>query len=104
MPTDPATSIEVVSDAGNFAVVRMPGNRFPGCVIQGDTLNGLHSDLKGIERQLRTMLGDTHELTEEVAAIAARVQERLWWYEQDLKRAGYAELPYINSVGMPVEA
>ena len=103
MPLDRAETLELVSDASNFAVVRMPGRRFPGCVIQGDTLSILHSDLRGLEEQIRSTLGDRHELAEEAGAIAARLHERLWWYEQELKRAGYTELPYSESVGMPDE-
>ena|SRR5947209_15948710 len=34
-------SLEVFSDASNMAVVRTTGRKFPGVVIQGDSLNGL---------------------------------------------------------------
>jgi hypothetical protein len=33
--------IEVLSEATNRAVVRMPGRRFPGLVVQGDRLMSL---------------------------------------------------------------
>jgi hypothetical protein len=33
--------VEVLSDGVNHAVVRMPGRRFPGLVVQGDRLISL---------------------------------------------------------------
>lgn len=36
---------ELFTDGGNNAVVRLPGRRFPGVLIQGDSLRILRSDL-----------------------------------------------------------
>lgn len=36
---------ELFTDGGNDAVVRMPGRRFPGVLIQGDSLSILRGDL-----------------------------------------------------------
>ena len=36
---------ELFTDGGNDAVVRLPGRRFPGVLIQGDTLSILRSDV-----------------------------------------------------------
>jgi hypothetical protein len=33
--------VELVTDGGNNAVVRMPARSFPGVLIQGDTLSTL---------------------------------------------------------------
>jgi hypothetical protein len=101
VPDDRAHAVEVLSEATNSAVVRMPGRRFPGAVIQGDSLHALYTDLRDLEHKLTEALGRGHELIEEVSALAALLHERLWWYEQDLKSAGYSELPYEDSVGMP---
>ena len=101
LPTEQAQALEVLSEKSNFAVVRMARRNFPGPVIQGDTLNSLYRDVRDLERQLRTTLGATHDLTSDAAAIADALQERLWLYEQDLERAGYAQLPYATSVGRP---
>lgn len=30
---------DILTDGGNDAVVRMPGRRFPGVLIQGDSLH-----------------------------------------------------------------
>jgi hypothetical protein len=35
--------VEIYSDASNGAVMRHPGRRFPGILVQGDTLSGLCS-------------------------------------------------------------
>jgi len=31
--------VEVLSEASNYAVIRMPGRHFPGYVVQGDSLS-----------------------------------------------------------------
>ncbi|GFE04956.1 hypothetical protein OG879_23960 [Streptomyces caniferus] len=36
---------ELFTDGGNDAVVRLPGRRFPGVLMQGDSLHILRSDL-----------------------------------------------------------
>lgn len=35
--------VEIYSDASNAVVMRHPGRRFPGILVQGDTLSGLCS-------------------------------------------------------------
>ena len=34
-------AVEILSDKANAAVIRHPGRRFPGVLVQGDTLYGL---------------------------------------------------------------
>jgi uncharacterized protein DUF6959 len=46
--------LEVFSEASNVAIVRMPGRRFPGSVIQGDSL----SHLRWLAEDLRNRLRD----------------------------------------------
>ncbi|WP_435189406.1 DUF6959 family protein [Streptomyces sp. bgisy126] len=36
---------ELFTDGGNDAVVRLPGRRFPGLLVQGDTLSTLATDV-----------------------------------------------------------
>ncbi len=103
MPTERAKEIEVISDAGNTAVVRMPGRRFPGLVIQGDSLFNFYTELREVEAALTASNGEDSELAGLVCAIADSIHERLWWYEHDLNQAGYEELPYGQSVGKPGE-
>jgi hypothetical protein len=37
--------VELFTDGGNEAVVRMPGRQFPGVLIQGDSLWSIRSDV-----------------------------------------------------------
>lgn len=34
--------VEIYSDASNAAILRHPGRRFPGMLVQGDTLSNLY--------------------------------------------------------------
>ena len=34
-------AVEILSDASNAAVLRHPGRRFPGVLVQGDTLHSM---------------------------------------------------------------
>jgi hypothetical protein len=46
---------EVYSKATNHAVIRPPGRRFPGSVIQGDTLGSLFSSALQLARMAEEM-------------------------------------------------
>jgi hypothetical protein len=53
---------EVFTDGGNDAVVRLPGRRVPGVLIQGDSLRILRSDVaEVVEACERGDLGDAGE-------------------------------------------
>ena len=45
-------SVEIYSNATNSAVIRHPARKFPGILVQGDTL---HSMKKGAERALANL-------------------------------------------------
>jgi hypothetical protein len=38
----------LLTEATNYAVVQLPGRRFPGVVFQGDSLDGLIGDLEEV--------------------------------------------------------
>jgi len=40
--------VEIFSDATNAAVMRHPGRRFPGILVQGDTLHNIVAELKSV--------------------------------------------------------
>jgi len=40
--------VEIYSDASNAVIIRHPGRRFPGILVQGDTLSTLCSAADGI--------------------------------------------------------
>ena len=93
---DRPTEIEILSEQTNAAVVRMPGRRFPGVVIQGDDLNSLHVFATMVVRDLKDA-----GAPEQVRGIAEMLDERLRayliHYEQVLAKHGFS-LPYSGSV------
>jgi hypothetical protein len=86
--------LEVYATDSNYAVIKPPGRQFPGCVIQGDSLNHLCRLALGIARWFRDVgptddpevLGDAQELVEHLVG-------RLIHYQQVLAQHGI-ELPY----------
>lgn len=53
---------ELFTDGGNDAVVRLPGRRFPGVLVQGDSLHILRSDVAELaEACERGDLAETRE-------------------------------------------
>lgn len=50
--------VEIYSDAVNMAVMRHPDRSFPGILIQGDTLLGLHEAVTRVLDQSRGSLPD----------------------------------------------
>ncbi|MER5537409.1 DUF6959 family protein [Streptomyces mirabilis] len=53
---------ELFTDGGNDAVVLLPGRRFPGVLIQGDSLHILRSDVaEVVEACERGVLADAGE-------------------------------------------
>ena len=88
-------SLEVYSADGNYAVVRPPGRKFPGSVIQGDSLSILLSLSNRVrERARRHADDDLNELTGELVESLA---DRLRPYERVL-REHHIELPYSPKI------
>ncbi len=83
--------IEVFSSASNAAVVRMPTRRFPGMVIQGDSLHILYS-LADTVVQLAAPHGD-EDLSGEAGELRDLLAGYMASYENVLKDHGM-ELPY----------
>lgn len=65
--------VEVLSDALNRAVVRMPGRRFPGIVVQGDRLVSLTAAARDAADRAQ-VLGDT-ELKRLTGNLLAELME-----------------------------
>lgn len=86
--------LEVFSEESNFGVVRMPGRRFPGCVVQGDSL----SILLTIAENCQALAAATGqgELIAEVQELVQALSHRIEHYEAVLKRHGL-ELPYVRT-------
>ena len=92
-PTLPALGVEVLSTATNGGIVRMPGRRFPGVVIQGDTLNSLRRTVADAAARVVGPSGDLEEAAAELEEILSSLDLILADYEERLADAGFS-LPY----------
>ncbi|MEU6703838.1 DUF6959 family protein [Streptomyces wuyuanensis] len=82
---------ELFTDGGNNAVVRLPGRRFPGVLIQGDTLSTLRSDVAEVVEALD--LGDEAAARETVGLLLEDLDALLARYSAALDAHGIP-LPY----------
>ncbi|MCU7731259.1 hypothetical protein ODJ79_46760 [Actinoplanes sp. KI2] len=78
----------ILSRAGNWAVVHMPGRRFPGIQLQGDTFAGLRAQLAAATRSLHARLGDLDALDDLDNAVQ-EMDAILAFYEQTLAERGF---------------
>lgn len=85
-------SVELFTDGSNNAVVRMPGRKFPGVVVQGDTLAYVVARLREIEGLVPEGSADLADVVEEVRAQLESMLDR---YERALELANI-ELPYVK--------
>jgi len=85
--------VDVLSEVSNCPVVQMPGRRYPGIVIQGDTLRTLLADVEDVA----VLCGDVGkpELSDAVTGIKEALIGYVRVYEEAMKEAGRS-LPYAN--------
>jgi hypothetical protein len=86
-------NLEVFSEATNSGIVRMPGRKFPGVVIQGDSLSVFfHEAMCAVEA-----LADSKDEEAFLGALmmAERLESHLRGYEEALKAEGI-NLPYVR--------
>ncbi|GGN77496.1 hypothetical protein GCM10011579_059790 [Streptomyces albiflavescens] len=77
---------ELFTDGGNDAVVRLPGRRFPGVLMQGDSLHILRGDLaEVVEAYERGHLAEARDsaglLLEGLDALLTRYEDALQQHE-----------------------
>lgn len=84
-------SVEIYSDATNAAVMRHPGRRFPGLLMQGDTLHAL---CKSADAMCRAM-GRKSAGFDEANEIRNRLWDLLNHYKATLDSHGLP-LPFSN--------
>ncbi|MFI6645913.1 DUF6959 family protein [Streptomyces sp. NPDC050504] len=82
---------QLFTDAGNDAVVRLPPRRFPGVLIQGDSLSILRGDVAEIVEACAQ--GDVDDAHEAATILLANFDELLARYESALEAHGI-ERPY----------
>ncbi|MFD6551890.1 DUF6959 family protein [Streptomyces sp. NPDC058398] len=78
--------VELLTDGGNDAVVRMPGRRFPGVLVQGDSLHVLRSDVSDVVEACER--GDLDEARESAGLLLADLDALLARYEAALSEHG----------------
>ncbi|MEV0129335.1 hypothetical protein AB0H83_12865 [Dactylosporangium sp. NPDC050688] len=83
--------VEMMTGAQNYAVLRLPGRRFPGVLVQGDSLSILTSEVQKALTLLRA--GDTASAEEELAYVANHLAGLLDGYIRVLDAAG-TPLPF----------
>lgn len=81
--------VELYSRDGNVAVVRLPQRRFPGLLMQGDSLSTLAGDARELAAALRTG-ADPNDLADD---LAEQLSDMLAFYAATLAAHGIP-LPY----------
>jgi hypothetical protein len=75
--------VEIFTDQGSNAVLRLPDRKFPGLLLQGDSLRNL-AEIAG--RALALSDSGGIELREEVAELADSLRGLYSWYESVTKK------------------
>jgi hypothetical protein len=83
--------VTILDDATNATVAKLPWRKYPGVVVQGDSLKGLHDDVLEAITALREQ--DNQSAKEILGGINERIAELLSRYEAALSAAGI-DLPY----------
>ena len=66
-------NIELFGEAGNFAIVQLPGRKSPGVVFQLDSLERITADLENALRMSRE--GLSIDAASELGAICSELRE-----------------------------
>ncbi|MER6678568.1 hypothetical protein [Streptomyces sp. NPDC000983] len=82
---------ELFTDGGNDAVLRLPGRRFPGVLVQGDSLHILRSDVAEVVEACEQ--GDMEEARDSASLLLANLDALLARYEAALSEHGISR-PY----------
>jgi hypothetical protein len=83
-------SVEIYSDASNAAIMRHPGRRFPGVLVQGDTLRILVGQAASVVERSGRLSRDARD---ELNDLLEKLQDLLGHYEETLLKHGL-DLPY----------
>ncbi|MFA6561808.1 MAG: hypothetical protein WCV00_07845 [Verrucomicrobiia bacterium] len=92
MPSDTA---QILSHIPNSGIVQLPGRRFPGIVMQGDTLSNLFDSARFLLGEFKRLRDE--ERYYETLTFTEQLQAQLVHYEETLQAQGM-QLPYTVSV------
>lgn len=68
-------------EPGNNAVIRLPDRRYPGILIQGDTLKNLVETSELVAKLAREQAGG--ELADEAGGLAGMLRDLYDWYSRE---------------------
>ncbi|MCC6486581.1 MAG: hypothetical protein IT364_03710 [Candidatus Hydrogenedentes bacterium] len=86
---------QILSHIPNSGIVQLPGRRFPGVTLQGDSLSILFDYAAFCVREFKRLRQEDAYF--EALQLAETLQEHLIHYEETLRQRG-GELPYTVSV------
>jgi hypothetical protein len=88
--------LEMLNNVTNCAVVKLPDRRFPGIVIQGDTLWSIYSSVSLLKDLCKD--GNLEEAIDESSDLIAQLSGYLQVYESALNAHGINK-PYNGGIG-----
>ena len=91
----PSNTAQILSHIPNSAIVQLPDRRFPGIVMQGDTLSNLFDSAKFLLAEFKRLRDE--EGYYGTLMFAEQMQAQLVHYEETLQAQGI-QLPYTVSV------
>ena len=86
---------QILSQISNSGIVQLPGRRFPGIVMQGDTLSNLFDSARFLLAEFKRLRDE--ERYYETLMFTEQLQAQLDHYEETLHAQGM-QLPYTVSV------
>jgi hypothetical protein len=89
--------LEVYARDSNYAIVKPPGRRFPGAVIQGDTLRELCRLAISVGQRVRDRSAQDEEFLGDLEDLVNALVNRLLHYQKVLVAHGI-EFPYSEPV------
>lgn len=87
--------VEVYCEDSNYAVMKPPGRRFPGAVIQGDSLAILARNALRAVTRLRELQVDDDDLRGELVELTNELVGRVLHYQMVLEQHGI-EFPHVH--------
>jgi hypothetical protein len=78
-------TVECFTEQGNNAVIRMPNRKYPGVLIQGDTLKNL---LDMAEALIVLSVSGSRELKDEAEGLADHIRDIYSYYQAAIQSGG----------------
>ena len=87
--------LEVYSTDSNYAIIKPPGRKYPGCVIQGDSLAILCRMSRSIAKFVRDQKIEDEDFLDNVQELNNGLVGRLLHYQTVLARNGI-DFPHVH--------